>query len=365
MKILFFIESLHSGGKERRLVELLKGLKKNFREINFELVLTKKKIHYKEVLKLGIKIHILERKFLKKDPLLFFQFYRLCKKYQPDIMHTWGNMVTIYSIPAKLLLKIPLINNQIIDAPKNVKGGIFSYKINFLFSNIIISNSQAGLDSYKAPKTKSIVIHNGFDFKRIEKLEPSTEVRKKLHINTKYLIGMVASFSEKKDYATYIQAANIILETNNNVTFFCIGSGDKSIYKKLVDPKFKYRVKFFGCLQKVESIMNICDIGVLTTNQELHGEGISNSLMEFMALGKPVICTDGGGSKELILDNKTGYLISPHNPNELPEKIKYILDNPNKAKIMGNMGKERIKNEFGIEKMVKSFYKIYQNIYAE
>ena len=56
MKILFFVESLYSGGKERQLVELLKGLSK-FEDISVELVVMRRDIHYKDVLRLNIKIH--------------------------------------------------------------------------------------------------------------------------------------------------------------------------------------------------------------------------------------------------------------------------------------------------------------------
>ena len=85
MKILFFIESLRAGGKERRIVELLKGLKQ-FPDISIELVLTRNEIHYQEILQLDVPIHIIERKFLKKDPRLFFKFFRLAKKIKPDMV---------------------------------------------------------------------------------------------------------------------------------------------------------------------------------------------------------------------------------------------------------------------------------------
>ena len=80
MKILFFIESLRSGGKERRLIELIKGLSSNPR-ISMELVLTKDEIHYEEISSLNIKIHYaLRRKGIKKDPKVFVSFYKIAKK---------------------------------------------------------------------------------------------------------------------------------------------------------------------------------------------------------------------------------------------------------------------------------------------
>jgi len=111
MRILFYIESLRSGGKERRLLELIKGLSKN-KNIDMALVLTREDIHYTDVFDTGIKIYYTIRKGLKKDPRLFFKFYKIAKKVKPDIIHVWGNMVAVYAIPTKVLLRIKMVNNH-------------------------------------------------------------------------------------------------------------------------------------------------------------------------------------------------------------------------------------------------------------
>ena len=73
MRILLFTEHLTAGGKERQVVELIKGLFKHG-GFEIELVITKNEIHYTEILDLGVPIHVIKRKFLKKDPRLFFLF---------------------------------------------------------------------------------------------------------------------------------------------------------------------------------------------------------------------------------------------------------------------------------------------------
>src|ERR1700741_2774093 len=90
MKILFFIDSFPAGGKERRLLELMKGLKKH-PGIEFELVIMTNDVHYKEIFDLGIKVHFVIRK-TKKDLSIFGKFYRLCKNFKPDIVHCWDSM---------------------------------------------------------------------------------------------------------------------------------------------------------------------------------------------------------------------------------------------------------------------------------
>ena len=76
MKILFYIESLGFGGKERRLVELIKALSKN-KTYQMEIVLTRKRVHYEDIFSTNVKITYLERKSIKKDPTIFYKFYKI------------------------------------------------------------------------------------------------------------------------------------------------------------------------------------------------------------------------------------------------------------------------------------------------
>ena len=354
MKILFYIESLRSGGKERRLVELIKGLSK-YPDIEMELVLTKEDIHYTDIFETGIKIHYTIRKGLKKDPRLFFKFYKIARKVKPDIIHVWGNMVAVYAIPAKVILGIPMINNQITNAPLKEPSGFLTHKLTFKFANRIISNSKAGLLAYNAPKNKSTYIYNGFDINRIYNLKKKEDVKRQFNIKSDYVIGMFASFSDSKDYDSYIKAAIKLCNNHLNITFLAVGDGDYQKYLDQIPETFLDRILFLGKQSNVESIMNVCDIGVLAS----FTEGISNALLELMALGKPIIASGGGGTKELIDDNN-GFLIKSSNPTLLAEKIEILLNNKELAESMGKKSKVIVKKKFNVSLMINGFIKEYQ-----
>jgi glycosyltransferase involved in cell wall biosynthesis len=357
LKILFFIESLRAGGKERRLAELLRTLRKD-EEYNIELVLTQHSIHYNEVTSLGIKIHIIPRKWLKKDPLLFLRFFWIAKKFNPVIIHVWGHMPAVYAIPAKIILGIPLINNEIADsAPAKF---LLAKNTVFRFSDVIISNTKAGLTAYTAPAEKSLVIYNGFHLDRRQNLENPDTIKKKLKISTPMAAAMVASFHDYKDYPTFIKAAIHILEKRSDITFLCIGDRDSTKIKNMVPERFRDRILFTGKIHPVESVMNICAMGVLMTDTRLHGEGISNALLEFMALSKPVIATDFGGSRELIKNGHSGYLIPAFDDTALAEKIELIADTPELAEYLGENGKKTVESGFTMEKMNAGFREVYQ-----
>jgi glycosyltransferase involved in cell wall biosynthesis len=354
MKVLFFIESLKSGGKERLLIELLKGLSNN--NIECELVITDKDISYTEFEKLKVKTYCIEREKFKKDIRLFYKFYQICRRTKPDIIHVWGNVSALYSIPAKVILNIPLVNNQIIDAPNKLLSGLLSHRTTFPFSDLIIANSQAGLLAYNSPLKKSIVIYNGLDLARIRKIKKPNDVKLELGIKSNNIVGMLATFSTAKDYKTYIRSANIILNKFEDATFLCLGSGDSSSFEQLVDSQHKERVLFPGFIHDIESVLNICDIGVLAT----YTEGISMALMEFMALGKPVIATKGGGTKELVCHGETGFLVSQKSPKEIALKIEYLLKRKEEAVKMGGLGKKRINEVFSLKKMTEEYISVYK-----
>jgi len=361
MRILYFIDGLGPGGKERRLVELIRELSKDS-QFQLELAVRKKDIHYKDIHTCNIKIHFIERKGLKKDPRVFYAFYKIAKKFKPDIIHVWSNLVAVYAIPTKTILKIPMVNNQVTNSTIQRVSSILNHRLTFPFSDRIIANTYAGLEAYNAPKPKSRVIYNGFDFKRIRNLEDAALMRNKLQITTKYIVGMVASFTDKKDYTTYINAANCVLENENEITFLCVGSGDSSNFEKEIPTKNKNKILFLGSREDVESIMQLCDIGVLTTNQERHGEGISNAILEFSALGKPVVATSGGGTLEIIEDHVNGFLINPKSPEALAEKILFLIKNEEFRTEMGARAKEIVVRKFSISKMIDDFKNQYHEV---
>jgi len=367
MKILFFIESLRSGGKERRLVELIKGLQKH-PEIECELVLTKKNIHYKDIFDTGIKTHYIVRKHIKKDPRLFFLFYRICKKYKPDIIHAWGNMVAVYAIPTARLLKIKLINGSITYAAhiKVLSKIWINSKISFAFSDIIVSNSIAGLKTHKLVQNeKNKVIYNGYDFNR-NKVK-STNLKKDLKISkNSLLVGMIGSFSEAKDYTTYIKVAEIVSKKIKNIHFLCVGDGLNR--KQNEDLVYKNQIKnvhFLGVRSDIESICKELDIGVLLTNTNGHAEGISNAIMEMMASGLPVIATNAGGTTEVIQHKENGILVPAFDINAVRDNIKQLIENKNIREVLGRNAKITIKEKFRLEVMLNSYIKIYNDLVNE
>ncbi len=353
MNILYVIDTLKRGGKERRLTELINTLPQNYR---VSIILLRDEIEY-DINNKNIKIFICEANN-KISKLIWF--YKKIALLKPDIVHSWYCECSQFSLPACKTHKIKFITSEITNvSPISIKR-ISKYQIIksiiFRASNHITSNSQAGLDIYKAPATKSSVIHNGFNFQRAILQDFSNPLNG--HTG-KLIVLMIANFTEKKDYRTFITAAVDLLEKRNDLVFVAIGKGSRlNEIIQSVPRRYASSFIFPGFVSNVEEYIANSDIGVLTS----YGEGFPNSVMEFMAFKKPVIATMGGGTSELIVDNRNGILIPQKSPNDLIVALEYLINNEKIRLDYGVNAYHHLKSEFSLEKMTNKFVELYDSI---
>jgi len=365
IRLLLFIGSLTSGGKERRFIELLTYLTQS-NNYDILVVTTYHEIHYKKFKELNIPVCNLEKSKIIGNLAYFSGFYKICKQFNPDLIHTWGRMQTFYSLSSKILRSFPLINGQITNAsPVKSKKLQLIDKLNFYFSDFIVSNSKAGIKAYKPPLNKSTIIYNGVSNSRFQNLSTKTNYKEKFGIVTPYLILMVATFSKNKDYERFFKVAKIILRKRQDVTFVGVGyfHRDDSLYKKCLEIiEESPFLKMTGEINDVEELVNISDIGVLFSNKKVHGEGISNAIIEYMALGKPVVANDTGGTVEIVENGKNGVLISDELPDEIAEILIDLLNDSDRRKRFGCEGKKKVNEEFTLQSMGEKFEGLYNQI---
>ena len=363
MRILFFIESLRSGGKERRLLELIRYLSgKSGYELM--LVLTEDEIHYSYATDLITDIRIIKRKFLRKDPMIFLKFFRISNDFKPDIIHTWGSMLAFYAIPAVLLKKIPHVNGHIADAPVNLKRSGFHYyitRIGFRFSDVILSNSLAGFKSYNVTGKKCRVIYNGLNLRRFDNLDDRLDTRMKYNIRTRFLVTMVASFTPMKNYDQFLEVAESFMGIRDDVTFLAVGDtkADTREFDRIrTRAQTLANTKLFEKVTNVESLVNASDIGLLFT----YSEGISNSVLEFMACKKPVLATDAGGTSEIIVNQETGFLLHDQSTSQIDWIINTLLNDESLRNQIGRRARTEIEQRFSIDLMGEKFDALYKEM---
>ena len=360
LRILVCVEALGVGGKERQAVELIKGLACQS-DIECHVVcLATDDFYLDQLTGLAVSVDFATRR-VRWDVGLFYRLYLTIKQYQPHLIHTNGLMSSFYTMPVARLMCIPLINGAIRNA---FPCGDLRWRMEKLLakmSDYRVANSYAGLRSRGLAEAdpRNVVIYNGFDFSRVERF--ATNEVPRLHRGDDGIktVGMVAEFNRFKDYPTFIRVARKLSTRRSDVAFVAVGDGETLQASKEMAAGAT-AIQFLGQRKNVDDIVDTFNIGVLTT----FTEGISNSIMEYMALRKPVIATDGGGTRELVVDGETGFLVPPKNPDALAAKIEYLLDHPDIARHMGEAGEARLRRTFSTGRMVAETVKLYKRAVA-
>lgn len=366
MKIMVLIDTLIDGGIERRMLELVKALS-NDKNYTIYLISLTDRVDYNYVYELPIKFEIIKRRS-RKDLSLYNKLYKRVKDFKPDIIHSWGTMSSVYLAPIAKLQGIKFVNGYIGQAPLRITTNDYIRNLlTFFISDAIVSNSVAGLKAYNAPKDRSICIYNGMDFKRFENLTPCHVIKKEVLGNENddsFIVAMVAAFEKRKDYDTFIKTAIKLCEINPSIKFLLIGGGNdfESIKNMVPAECLNKRIFMPGRMPNIESILQIIDIGVLLTNSKVHGEGVSNSIIEYMASSKPVIATRGGGTDEVVFDGINGFLVDYAAEQQVIDKIQELFKDRAKAKEMGKKGRDMAIEKFDIVNMSKHYVDLYNKL---
>jgi glycosyltransferase involved in cell wall biosynthesis len=243
---------------------------------------------------------------------------------------------------------------------KTFTAKIYDYilgRLVFKSSNLNISISKAVQRFvFKFDKRESPIIYRGIDFKKIEKIKPDTELKKKYQ--DKAVIAFVGRLYKWKGVGNSINAIkNFPEEIKQKIIFLIIGSGeDFSRLKNIIDKNDPIVMLSNLPHEKAVGILKISNIYI---HSSLPGGGLSTSLLEAMACGCAVIATPNEGADEVI-NEKNGMLIERSEENLIAEKIKEILQSGT-----GNCHKEKnqiiIKEKFGWNESINKYLKIIKD----
>jgi glycosyltransferase involved in cell wall biosynthesis len=174
-------------------------------------------------------------------------------------------------------------------------------------------------------------------------------------------IGVVANLRPEKGHAVFLDAATHLRRLYPGLKFLIVGDG---YYRRQVEANVNGLgladvVRMTGAVADIPAILRTIDIAVLPS---LSNEGFPNSVMEAMAARLPVVATDTGGTRELVLDGETGYLIPPGNASILVDRLARLCDDRQLRMKMGELGRRRIEQEFTVAKMSCKLESLYRTL---
>ncbi|MBD3216725.1 MAG: glycosyltransferase [candidate division Zixibacteria bacterium] len=211
------------------------------------------------------------------------------------------------------------------------------------------------------------VIHNGLEAERF-RIAPEDIRSARVFIGASEddtIVGIVANLRPVKDHETFIRAAAKICQSRNDIKFVVIGGGDDNYQAQLKRMarglSIGSNIKFLGSVENPSAFIKNFDVGVLTSK----AEGLSNTLMEYGALGIPSVATDVGGNPEVVQDGKTGLLVPVENPGKVAEAVNQLLRDKDRLKEMGSEASKAVWSKFNLTLMVKLHQALYTRMYDE
>ena len=213
------------------------------------------------------------------------------------------------------------------------------------------------------PSSKVVTIYGGIDLKRFRPAVPDPALRQELGLDDRtWVVGKVAEYRPWKGYPVFLEAARMILKEEPHVRFFAIGRrsdhGDEmdALARRLGIEK---QITFTGFRDDVERFYPLMDVSV---NCSTAGEGLPGVLRESMAMECPVVASDVGGNRELVINGETGLLVPPKDPAALAQAILRLLRDREWARELARRGRDYVNQNFSVESMVTQTEALYQSL---
>lgn len=342
MNITFVIASLSAGGAERVIANLVNAFIEEGDDINL--------IIFKDIIKYSIdervKVHVISE---KRHGISYVvgsaaKLRRRLKSIKPDVVVSFLTEINVISILACMGTPYKLIvseRNDPYNIPRNkayriLRKVLYPFSDAFVFQtkqaqkyfckniqkrSCIIHNPICGIDEVPAPCAEQV-----FEIVSVGRLEPQK--------NFELLIDGFCDFHKKHNDST--------------LTIYGEGSMRKKLEEKVKSLSLEQSIFLPGNQEKIVSKIAGKSLFVLSSDFE----GMSNALMEAMAVGLPCIATDCpiGGSKELIFDHVNGILIPVRNVEKLTEAMEELYENQILREKLGNEAR-KIKETHSVEKI--------------
>ena len=240
-------------------------------------------------------------------------------------------------------------------------------------SNFIFNHINEKYSEYLNKEKKLRVIFRGINLdyynpKNISILKQENMKKEWELSKDKFTILMPGRLTYWKGQEKLIEALNILIEDYNNSNFQAVvlGSdqGRKVYKKKLIDLVQRYRlsqkIKFINHCKEMPLAYSLADVVV---SASIEPEAFGRVAVEAQSMGKPIIASNLGGSKETILNKKSGFLYKHDDQRELAKSLNTVIQlNQDELKSMGNEGRKNITKKFDVESMCDTNLNEYKKL---
>lgn len=375
-RILQLIDSFDEGGSERQAIELTRRL---YESGNFEIHLASLKAEGV----LRSRIEDLGLGAIPSFPLKSFygpnalgqlsKFVQHLRKSRIDIVHTHDFYTNVFGMTASFFAGVKVrIASRRETSGLRTRGQLQLQKAAYKLAHQIVANSESvkrKLMEEGIAADRIAVIYNGLDIRRVASVQGASRMQnlKKLGLpeatRNRRLVAIVANMRhDVKDYPMFLRAARSVANSVPDAAFLLAGEGQlqQSFRELTTELGIAERTFFLGRCEHIAELLSVADVCVLSSK----AEGFSNSILEYMAAGKPVVATDVGGAGEVIVEDETGHLVPSGDDQLMAERIVSLLNDSAGARKMGEQGRRVVREKFSSDVLLANTEALYDRLLA-
>ena len=321
-----------------------------------------------------VSVHSLVRRISPvRDIHALYDLVRIIKTEKPDVVHTHTSKAGLLGRLAAKIAKVPFV----VHTPHgHVFFGHFGPVLSRVFlwverllsplTDRVVALTKGEIRDYTDfhvySQDKLVKIHSGVDIEKFKQVRVgAVEKKRSLGLDQDGLVvGFIGWLLPIKGPMHLLKAMEVVWQDHADTNLVFIGKGDLDVDLRAEALKTgaNGRLNFLGWRNDIEEIMPIFDIFVLPSLNE----GMGRVLVEAMAAGKPIVASNVGGIPDLVHHDHNGLLVPPGDEKALAAAILQLIDDPEKAKMLGQRGRERC-HQYSVEAMVEKLDNLYENLF--
>jgi len=369
VRVTYVIDKLHRAGAQLHLGQLAAGL--DPRRVRAEVICLLEGGPVAEALRgSGVPVEILGLGVLYAPRGLagLARLARRLRRTAPDVLHTYLVSANVFGAVAGRLAGVPAVITSRRDTgfSRNWRLRLFEEWLVNPIVDRVVAVSPAIAETTRRERglrpERILTIENGVD---LAALEPGRRLRDDTRRSwglsaEDTAVGVVGHLSPIKGHADFLHAAALLAAAHRRVHFFVVGDGPlrSSLEALARDLGLGDRVAFTGARDDVPRLLGMLDVVAVPS----HAEGMSNALLEAMAMGRPVVATAVGGNVDVVRDGVTGLLVPPGDPPALAGALAELIANPSLAAALGVEARCRVGQELSLERMLRRYEELYRSL---
>lgn len=367
-RIAYVIKSMEVGGSQTHLTQVLRLLDRNRFE-PFLYCLTGEGALLDAARALGVPIHAPAERTSFKGLGLIGRVAALTRALRRDrisIAHNYLLRANLVGSISARLARVPVVLGSKRGCHRRRGFELVSAKIGNALADCVMVNAEAVRDfvhgNEGCPREKMVVIPSGVDTDRFRPL-PSAHFKARLGLPEDHVVvGVITRMRVRKGVEEFIRAIGQVRETRPEVHGVIVGevSLDDTLQELMRSLRLEQHLSLLGRRSDMPEVLSAFDMFVLSS----HDEGMSNAILEAMAMEKAVVATDVGGTCEVVRHGHSGLLVPPKDPQALAVAISEVLAHPARAHEMGRLGRRIVEDGFSAHSMVRQMEQLYVDLAA-